>query len=220
MRADLEEKRAGHGRGYCNFGQLPFPPDTRRTFTVTREILWESEANQYQGLAPTPTEETEPETTRLATRAGAQTVGDFRTRPIVVFRDLLSDRRLDSESCRPAEAAQDPRPVRAFRARWSDQIHGQPTRAICSRLVVPELPNGMPAAMTMVWPGCAKPRFRTVSTATSVISETLATSWHNTALTPQTSDRQRAVARLGVMPMIGARGRSRAMRKADEPELV
>ena len=56
--------------------------------------------------------------------------------------------------------------------------------------------------------------------ATSVISLTFITSWQSTGLTPQTSASRRAVVRLGVMPMIGARGRSRAMRSADEPELV
>ncbi len=78
----------------------------------------------------------------------------------------------------------------------------------------------MPAAMTMVWPALAKPRLRAVSIATSVISSTLITSWQSTELTPQTSASRRAVARRGVMPMIGARGRSRDMRRAEAPELV
>lgn len=85
---------------------------------------------------------------------------------------------------------------------------------------MPALPNGMPAAMTMVWPQWAKPRSAAVSTATSVISATSITSWQSTGLTPQTSASRRALARRGVMPTIGARGRSRAMRSADAPELV
>ena len=58
-------------------------------------------------------------------------------------------------------------------------------------------------------------RFSAVATASSVISATFITSWQSTALTPHTSARRRAVARRGVMPMIGARGRSRAMRSAE-----
>jgi len=46
------------------------------------------------------------------------------------------------------------------------------------------------------------------------------TSSQTTGLTPHASAKRRAVSRLGVMPMIEARGRSRAMRSADEPELV
>ena len=60
----------------------------------------------------------------------------------------------------------------------------------------------------------------TVCTATSVISVTSMTSWHSTGLTPHTSVSRRAVVRCGVMPRIGARGRSRAMRRAEAPELV
>ena len=56
--------------------------------------------------------------------------------------------------------------------------------------------------------------------AVGFISATLATSWHSTGFTPQTNASRLAVPRKGVMPTMGARGRSRAMRRADEPELV
>jgi len=54
-----------------------------------------------------------------------------------------------------------------------------------SRLVEPGVPNGTPAAMTIVCPGCANCSSSAVATARCVMSLTPLTSLHTTGLTPQ-----------------------------------
>ena len=84
-------------------------------------------------------------------------------------------------------------------------------------LVAPGVPNGTPAVITSLSPAAAKPSRSAMVQACETMSENFATSSVRTAWTPRTSTSRRAVSTLGVNPMIGTPGRSRAARSVVEP---
>src|SRR5690606_27513581 len=94
------------------------------------------------------------------------------------------------------------------------------TVAMRSRLVLPGMPNGMPAVIAIMSPGLAKPSSCVTLIATATMSVTELTSSTTLACTPQTKAMRRAVSSFGVMHTIGAVGRSRAARIDVVPEVV
>src|SRR5690606_9875489 len=89
-----------------------------------------------------------------------------------------------------------------------------------SKLVLPGVPNGMPATTDSKSPGCARSSLTAVRTAVSTISSISATSGECTACTPHTSPRRRAVSRLGVSASKDEGMRSRAARRHVAPDVV
>src|SRR6185437_4666666 len=101
-----------------------------------------------------------------------------------------------------------------------DRLASHLTVETRSALVVPECPNGTPAATTISCPCVAKPSASAARVARVTASLMVWTSGTTTAWTPHTTARRRAVSPLGVRPSTGPSGRSRATRSAVPPEAV
>ena len=87
-------------------------------------------------------------------------------------------------------------------------------------LVEPAVPNGTPAISTTRSPPCAIRWRKAIRLPFSTISSKLWTSREWTGWTPHSSPIRRAVVSDGLIASSGTAGRSRAMRRAVEPELV
>src|SRR5688572_10182981 len=87
-------------------------------------------------------------------------------------------------------------------------------------LVDPGVPNGTPAMMTMRWPAAATPWRNAILLALATISSKLAISRVRTAWAPHNRPSRRAVLSDGVSTSKGTAGRSRATRRAVDPEAV